>query len=229
MTAISNEAERWEAGSRKDPIRNKFVIPEVVRILEATKPTTILDIGSGTGYVARTIHEQLTCAPRWTLVDMNEARLDVARRHQPESMICEWMSADVMDLPETGRTYDTVLALFTLLEIPDLPSCIKCLHALTGADGRLIIALPDAWVDVIKHADEAEPSALRRFLNKPVSIEKIDKFTGNAYPFRAVRLEQIISQVLAEGFSLTELRQSPTGTGEVFLLTFTRRQEVGHA
>lgn len=70
-----SEAERWELGSRDDAIRNGFVIPALADIIEQGRPQTILDIGAGTGYVARGINALLSFEPAWTLIDLNRERL----------------------------------------------------------------------------------------------------------------------------------------------------------
>src|SRR5687768_813050 len=104
MSQRISEAERWEHGSREDPIRNEFVIPVLARVIEAEKPATILDIGAGTGYVARGVDAQLGFRPVWTLIDLKPERLQLAESYRPAEMALECLAGNVFDWPwEVGR------------------------------------------------------------------------------------------------------------------------------
>ena len=72
------ETEKWEEGCRTDRVRNEFIIPTLHNHLEQFKPQKILDIGSGTAYIARTIDKLLSYNPLWTIIDTSQERIDFA-------------------------------------------------------------------------------------------------------------------------------------------------------
>src|SRR5688500_15971391 len=94
-----SEAERWEGGSADDPIRNQFVIPTLAGIIQDHRPRAILDVGAGTGYVARKIDALLDAKPFWTLSDLKADRLQLAQANQPADMKLECVAGNVFDWP----------------------------------------------------------------------------------------------------------------------------------
>jgi SAM-dependent methyltransferase len=222
MKHEASEAERWEAGSREDPIRNDFVIPVVARLIKAEHPATILDIGAGTGYVARQIDIRLSFRPKWTLIDLNPERLQLAETYRPAEMELERLAGNVFDWPwEVGR-FEAVLITFTLLEIQDVDRLCSLISAHTTDGALLAVTMPDAWVDVLEYASE-DLAVVRRYVDGPVEIPKVDKFTGQQYPFRATRIEDLLGRVLKAGFDLVDLEHGRVGDQSAFVLAFRRR------
>ena len=217
-----SEAERWEQGSRLDPMRNEFVIPVLARLIESVQPATILDIGAGTGYVARGIDERLSFRPAWTLADLNADRLQLAETCRPADMALECLPGNVFDWPwEVGR-FAAVLITFTLLEIEDVNRLCGLISDHTTEGALLAVTMPDAWIDVLEYAGE-EPGVIKRYVEGPVEIPKQDKFTGEQYPFRATRIEDLIGRILGAGFALIALEHGRVETQSAFVLAFRRR------
>lgn len=218
MTDILSAAEQWELGCRGDEVRNGFVIPELTRIVSAVRPATILDVGAGTGYIAREINHRLDYAPLWTLIDSDPERVAVAKSHSSDLMLQEVLADDVMSLPDAQK-YEAVLVTFTLLEVADVAACVAKLRCLMTPFAVLSVVLPDAWVDVLA-ASALDSTLIPRFVTDRVAIPKNDKFTGKPYPFEAIRTEFLIDMVLRAGFVLVEIRKSNAPAAGVFMLTF---------
>jgi SAM-dependent methyltransferase len=222
MTRSISEAQRWENGSGQDPIRNDFVVPVLVRLIAAERPRTILDVGAGTGYVARRIDSRLGFRPEWTLIDLNSERLQLAERCRPPEMALECLVGNVFDWPwEVGR-FDAVLITFTLLEIEDIDRLCNLISEHTDEGALLAVTMPDAWIDVLEHAVE-DAGIVRRYVEGPVEIPKLDKFTGERYPFKATRIEDLLARVLKTGFSLVELEHGRIGAQSAFVFAFRRQ------
>jgi ubiquinone/menaquinone biosynthesis C-methylase UbiE len=215
----SLEAANWERGCRRDRMRNDFLIPSVARVVEAVKPASILDVGCGTGYVARAVDKLLVHRPSWTLLDQNQARLNVAMAEKQTSMAAEIICVDV-DSFQPAKPYGAVFLTFTLLEFDHHAGVLAHLAALTGDEGIFVIALPDVWRDVLEF-DKQDPKTAAKFLQGSVTLSKVDKFTGLAYPFHAHRIEQVIARILRLGFAL-ELLEQGGARGEAFLLVFRK-------
>ncbi len=216
------EANRWEEGCRSDVIRNQFVAPNLSRLLDLYRPASILDIGTGTGYVPRIVDSRLSYRPDWTLLDKDVFRLAVAEQLASPAMRSVTVAADVLE-HRFAIPFSAALATFTLLEIDDVDRLIGLLPELISDGGLLLLSLPDVWRDVLRHGEKA-PSSVSEFLLGSTSVPKIDKFTQESYPFQAVRLEHLISKVLASGFRLFELVESDGDQAGVYILAFQRRE-----
>ena len=222
---MDSEGERWERGSRDDPMRNQFVIPALATIISMDRPRTILDIGAGTGYVARQIDAQLSYEPAWTLIDVNPDRLELAQRYCPDEMKLECLAGNVFDWPwEVGR-FDAVLITFTLLEIQDVNRLCGLVSEHTIEGALLAVTMPDAWIDVLDYAG-ADPEIVRKYVQGPVEIPKLDKFTGERYPFRASRIEDLLARILSAGFNLIRLEHGRVASQSAFVLAFKRRADM---
>lgn len=220
MENFLSEAERWEEGCKSDQVRNNFVVPHLVRLLRGFDAKSILDIGAGTGYIAREVDKLLFNRPQWTLLDANAQRLQLAVDLAPANMLLETRPANIFTA-QFSVPFDVIIATFTLLEITELDRLIGMMPALVRPGGLLLIGQPDAWVDVVD-ASEQDLASARAFLVGAVDLRKIDKFTGEPYPFRAVRIEHLISVILASGFELVELNEWESGAKGVYVLAFRR-------
>jgi SAM-dependent methyltransferase len=219
---MDSDAQRWERGSRDDPMRNRFVIPALAGIVRIDRPRSILDIGAGTGYVARQIDAVLDYDPAWTLIDLSQERLDLAQERCPDEMKLECLAGNVFDWPwEVGR-FDAVLITFTLLEIQDVNRLCGLISRHTIEGALLAVTMPDAWVDVLEHA-RACPEIVRKYVEGPVEIPKLDKFTGESYPFRASRVEDLLARILRAGFNLTHLEHGRVTKQSAFVMAFKRQ------
>lgn len=222
---VCSEAVRWDEGCRSDAIRNQFLIPFLVRLFAEQRPSTILDIGTGTGHIPRSVDIALPFRARWTLVDINEERLRLARLLKPLEMQMMAYNADITALAVTDEKHQAVMLTFTLLESDDCEGMIASAAALTATGGLLMIAVPDVWRDILDPAQEFEPLG-GQFIKGYVQLSKIDKFTGDPYPFNAIRTETLISSVLKRSFALEQLEQGGPD-GEVYLLIFRKLDAAG--
>lgn len=215
-----DRADKWERGCRADPIRNELVIPTLIQMLAETQPRSILDVGCGTGYIAREVDRGLDFAPRWTLLDLDQARLSLAADNAPFGMNYELAQQNLFSLNADELSFDLVLAAFTLLEIPSPLHAVGHLSGLVRPGGQLIVVMPDCLNDV--WASPISPQAKAEFVSGSAQVEKIDKFTGTPYPFNAVRTEFVIDAALRSGLRLAGLTISGSTEARVFFLRFER-------
>jgi hypothetical protein len=156
------------------------------------------------------------------LVDLNAERLQLAENCRPVDMTLECLSGNVFDWPwEVGR-FAAVLITFTLLEIEDIDRLCGLISEHTTEGALLAVTMPDAWIDVLEYAAE-EPDVVRQYVEGPVEIPKLDKFTGEQYPFRATRIEDLIGRILKAGFALIAMEHGRVETQGAFVLAFRRR------
>lgn len=223
MAGRESEAALWEEGSRNDRLRNEFVVPNLARLLTLNLPTRVLDVGAGTGYVARAVDGLLPFRPRWTLIDLCRERLLLATELCPRDMTMEVIVGDIFALPIEPRSFDAVLLSFTLLEIRDVERLLETFTARLVEGGLLLVVLPDAWADVLRHS-RSDPAVIERFLSTSVDVPKVDKFTETQYPFHAMRTESLIEAATEKGFDLFSLRHGIVGPAAAYVLGFRQRQ-----
>lgn len=221
MLHTESDAARWERGCKSDAVRNQFVIPATARLLNRAQPREILDVGAGTGYIARMVDSQLSYRPRWTIVDNNAERLTLAEALQPPGMILSAVVDDIMQPRHVVGPFGAVLTTFTILELPDTALFARIVSGFTAPDAPLIVVIPDAWHDVLTYS-AAQPDIVAQYLAGPISIPKVDKFTGSEYPFHVVRTERLIGTIMNAGFQLCEISQCPSDIGGAFLMVFKR-------
>jgi SAM-dependent methyltransferase len=209
----------WDQGCAGDVIRNDFIVPSMVSIFASERPARILDVGAGTGYIARAIDAQLTYRPIWTLLDIDDRRIEVALSLTPANMQANGVVSKISDFA-APEDYQAVMLTFTLLEAEDSAAMINDAVRLLDNRGVLVIAIPDVWRDALELADE-EPTAPFRLLSETLDLSKTDKFTGAPYPFYAMRTETLISSVLGHPCVLERLsRGGPQD--EAYLLVFRK-------
>jgi ubiquinone/menaquinone biosynthesis C-methylase UbiE len=76
----------------------------------------VLDVGCGTGVLARAAADRVAADGQVTGLDLNKGMLAVARRLRPK---IEWRQGDATKLPFADGSYDVVMSQFSLMYFPD--------------------------------------------------------------------------------------------------------------
>lgn len=95
----------------------------------------ILDLGCGTGIVARVLRERLGGGARLTGVDINAPMLAKARSLAPD---IEWVEGNAVALPFADRSFEVVLAQQVLQFVPDRAAAIREIRRVLVPGGRII-------------------------------------------------------------------------------------------
>ncbi|MGE0869074.1 MAG: class I SAM-dependent methyltransferase [Kofleriaceae bacterium] len=95
----------------------------------------ILDLGCGTGIVARLVRGRLGGAARITGVDVHAGMLAKARSIAPD---IEWIEGNAVALPFADRSFEIVLAQQVLQFVPDRAAAARELQRILAPGGRLI-------------------------------------------------------------------------------------------
>lgn len=102
----------------------------------------VLDVGCGTGTLARTASRRLDGAGSVTGVDINEGMLAVARR-TPEPV--SWQHCAAEDLPFSDHSFDRVVSQFALMFFADQSAGLEEMVRVTRPGGTVTIA---TWASV---------------------------------------------------------------------------------
>jgi ubiquinone/menaquinone biosynthesis C-methylase UbiE len=102
----------------------------------------VLDVGCGTGIVARLAAERIAPGGSVVGLDVNPGMLAVAKQVTPPDVSVEWhqASAEVMPLPDDR--FDAVLCQMSLQFVPDRARALKEIRRVLAADGRCVLNLP---------------------------------------------------------------------------------------
>jgi ubiquinone/menaquinone biosynthesis C-methylase UbiE len=99
----------------------------------------VLDVGCGTGVVARTAAALVEPGGRVVGVDLNEAMLTVARRVRPD---LEWRRGEASQLPLDDQSFDVVLSQMALMFFPEPASAIAEMARVARPDGTIAVLVP---------------------------------------------------------------------------------------
>jgi ubiquinone/menaquinone biosynthesis C-methylase UbiE len=95
----------------------------------------ILDLGCGTGIVARVLRERLGGAARLTGLDINAPMLAKARSIAPD---IAWHEGSAVALPFADRSFEVVLAQQVLQFVPDREAALREIRRVLVPGGRLV-------------------------------------------------------------------------------------------
>lgn len=135
-------AERGQVGGSAAEVYEEMFVPALFRqwavpLLDAAGASggeTLLDVGCGTGVVARAAHRR---GVRATGVDLNEGMLAVARRVGPG---VDWRRGAVEDLPFADGSFDRATAAFLLMFLPDPGAALAEVRRVLAPGGTVALS-----------------------------------------------------------------------------------------
>ncbi len=131
------EAAEWYEGGKES-----WLLEDLAKSLaDAAKVTTgdrVLDVGCGTGIVARECAHRVGAAGSVSGIDISEEMLAVARRIAPG---LDWHLGDAGELPFGDGSFDRVVSQFALMFFPDPELAISEMWRVLRPGGRLALAV----------------------------------------------------------------------------------------
>jgi len=107
---------------------------EVIQLAKLTKTASLLDLGTGTGDLAR---EALTQVPqaRVTAADFTLEMMRVGKKNGP----LNFSSADALNLPFKENTFDAVVSGFLMRNVTDVQQALKEQFRILKPGGRIAV------------------------------------------------------------------------------------------
>ncbi len=139
-----DEAERGQVASEAAEVYEEFFIPAlfgqwpkvVLEQAQVTDGHRVLDVGCGTGVLARAAAERAGVG-NVSAVDPNEGMLGVARR-KGDSI--EWHEGVAEDLPFDDATFDRVVSQFALMFFTEREKGLAEMRRVLRPGGRIAVA-----------------------------------------------------------------------------------------
>jgi SAM-dependent methyltransferase len=140
------EHESWQVSGDAAEVYERCFVPAIFgawapQIADAARVASddrVLDVGCGTGVLARTAADRVTDESQVTGLDLNEGMLAVARRLRPQ---VDWRQGDATKLPLPAESYDVVVSQFALMYFPDRSAAIREMLRVLKPGGRLAVAV----------------------------------------------------------------------------------------
>ena len=141
------EPERWQVSTDAAEVYESCFVPAIFgawasRVADAAGIRTgkrVLDVGCGTGVLAREAVRRVGLEGQVVGLDLNEGMLAVAARTEPN---IEWRQGDAASLPFEDASFDVVVSQFALMYFPERVRSLSEMWRTLASGGRLAIA---AW------------------------------------------------------------------------------------
>jgi ubiquinone/menaquinone biosynthesis C-methylase UbiE len=124
------EPERWQVSTDAAEVYESCFVPAIFGawaspVADAAGIRTgnrVLDVGCGTGVLAREALRRVGQEGQVVGVDLNEGMLAVAARTAPE---IDWRLGDATSLPFEDASFDVVVSQFALMYFPDRVASLR--------------------------------------------------------------------------------------------------------
>jgi SAM-dependent methyltransferase len=141
-----SKREAWQVSDDAAIIYEQSFVPAIFArsaiqlcdIANIRRGDRLLDIGCGTGVVAREAARRIGPEGRVIGLDLNPRMLAVARQLAPE---IEWRQGDAGDLPFEGGAFDVVVSQFALMFFSNAVSALREMWRVLAPHGRLAVAV----------------------------------------------------------------------------------------
>lgn len=214
-TGISEDAQLYE--TNYVPTLFGPWAPRVADAARISSGDRVLDVGCGTGVLAREAIMRVGPAGQVSGLDQDAGMLAVARRINSD---IEWHKGNAIDLPFNDEQFDVVVSQFALMYFPDQVVALKEMRRVLVPDGRLAVAVwgpyerATGYVTLAELARRYAGEAAVDIIKAPHKLGNRDQlkelFTESGFKNAVVSLrEGVYTQPSIEYFIESEVKGSP--------------------
>ena len=140
------ERERWQVSTDAPEVYESCFVPAIFEawagpVADAAGIRTgnkVLDVGCGTGVLAREALRRVGQEGQVVGLDLNEGMLAVAARAEPK---IEWRQGDAASLPFKDASFDVVVSQFALMYFLDRMGSLSQMWRTLAPAGRIAVAV----------------------------------------------------------------------------------------
>jgi ubiquinone/menaquinone biosynthesis C-methylase UbiE len=174
----------------------------------------VLDVGCGTGIVARQVAARLGASGTVTGLDLSPKMLEVARAAAArERVTVEWREGSAEQLPFSDSSFDLVLCQFALMFFADKAAALAEMRRVVTGSGRVLVS---TWQGLDRHPFY---QTLHSVIQQHLGMSALqDIFAlGEAESLRTLMADVGFQRVEIEPVSLTARFPNPDGflAGEI--------------
>lgn len=116
----------------------------------------VLDVGCGTGFIARRAAEQVGSAGAVTAIDLSPEMIEVARATPaPTTPPIEWQAGDAASLPFPDGAYDVALCQMALMFMENRTAAVSEMRRVLKPGGRAVVSTPGPIQPVFTALEQA--------------------------------------------------------------------------
>jgi ubiquinone/menaquinone biosynthesis C-methylase UbiE len=166
----------------------------------------VLDVGCGTGIVAREVASRLGASGGVTAIDLSANMLAVARAAAArEGLTIEWCEGNAEQLPFHDGAFDLVLCQFALMFVSDKAAAVSEMRRVVAKSGRVLVSV---WQGLDRHPFyQTLHSVIQQRLGRS-ALQEIFAL-GNSDDLRGLALTAGFRRVDIKPFSLTARFPNP--------------------
>lgn len=143
-----SDADRGQVTASAAEVYDAFFVPAlfgqftdaVLDVAAVAEGQRVLDIGCGTGVLARAALDRVGARGRVAAVDPNDGMLEVARRSSEE---IDWNAGVAEKLPAPDASFDRSISQFALMFFTDAAAALTEIARVTRPGGRVALAVWD--------------------------------------------------------------------------------------
>jgi SAM-dependent methyltransferase len=143
---MMSEREAWQVADDAAVLYEQSFVPAIFAgsavlladLAAIGRGERVLDVGCGTGVVAREAARRVGAEGRVVGLDLNPRMLAVARRVAPE---IEWRQGDAAELPFEDGAFDVVASQYAFMFFPDPVRALREMWRVLAPRGRLAVAV----------------------------------------------------------------------------------------
>lgn len=150
MTEPGNKTAGWQLEQSGPDAYEQYLVPPMFapwaeRLIDRVELQTddrVLDVGCGTGIVARRAAAQIGDEGLIVGLDVNEEMLNMAKATATEDeLLIEWRQGDATHLPFADEAFDAVFCQQALQFVPKPKAVLQEIHRVLAPSGRVVVSV----------------------------------------------------------------------------------------